>query len=186
MPRPPRLTQDGLVYHIVNRANRRARIFRKPADYKAFLVVVTQALGRFPIRLLAFCVMPNHWHLVIWPEAGTAIPAFMHWITSTHVRRYQKHYDLTGSGHLYQARYRSSAVAGDTQLLNVLCYVEANPLTAGLCDRAEAWRWSSASTGGRDGAPPLAEWPIGRPPNWLQIVNEYGRTRVEPATGGSP
>ena len=98
VPRSCRQTGPECVHHAVNRGNRKTAIFHKPGDYKAFLRVLAQAKTRFEMRILAFCLMRNHWHLVLWPDRQEAISAFMHWLTSTHVRRYHLHYDLVGTG----------------------------------------------------------------------------------------
>ena len=143
MARSRRNTAPEAVHHIVNRANRRKLIFRKPEDYKAFVSILREAVDKFGIRLIAFCVMPNHWHLVVWPDDSVSISAFMHWLTSTHVRRYHLHYGLTGTGHLYQARFRNHVCKDNRGALAVMRYVEGNPIAAGLVSRASDWEWSS-------------------------------------------
>jgi len=126
MPRPRRVCEPGVVLHVMNRANRKQRIFHGETDYSLFVEVLAAATQKFAVRLLAFCVMPNHWHLVIWPSAGDDVPAYMHWLTSTHVRQYHRVHGLIGTGHLYQGRYVSVPVQTDRHLLTVLRYVEAN------------------------------------------------------------
>ena len=173
MARARRNTAPHRIHHIVNRANRRKPIFRKRADYKAFVDLLAEAVERFGMRLLAFCVMQNHWHLVLWPDDKVSISAFMHWLTSTHVRRYHLHYGLTGSGHLYQARYRNRICKDDRGVLSVIRYVEGNPRAAGLVRRAQDWEWSSLRV--RLNAEErgfLTEPPIPFPPNWSTLVNE--------------
>lgn len=173
MARSRRNTAPGAVHHIVNRANRRKRIFRKPGDYKAFLAILEEAVARCGIRLIAFCVMPNHWHLVVWPNDSVSISAFMHWVTGTHVRRYHLHYGLTGTGHLYQARFRNHVCKDNHGVLAVMRYVEGNPLAAGLASRAQDWEWSSLhlrTRGEERGF--LADPPIELPANWAAYVDE--------------
>jgi len=171
MPRIKRTTEGGLVQHVMNRANRRADMFRRPADYQAFLELLRTAAVKFPVRLLAYCLMPNHWHLVVWPVETGAVAAYMRWLTGTHVRRYHTVYDLCGTGHLYQGRYTAVLVQSDVHLLVLLRYVEANPLRAGLVSRAEHWPWSSlgAHGQGRDGL--VVEGPVQRPDGWVDLVN---------------
>ncbi|MCP4856889.1 MAG: hypothetical protein GY903_20600, partial [Fuerstiella sp.] len=70
MPRRPRVGMGGYVYHVLNRAVGRQQIFQGDADYAAFERVLVQGLDRIPVRLLSYCLMPNHWHLVLWPKRG--------------------------------------------------------------------------------------------------------------------
>jgi putative transposase len=172
MPRSRRNRAPGHVHHVVNRANRRKIIFHKPADYAAFLDVLGEAVARFGMRLVAFCIMRNHWHLVLWPDEKVSISEFMHWLTSTHVRRYHMHYELTGTGHLYQARYRNDVCRDDRGVLAVMRYVEGNPLAAGLVRRAEDYKWSSLRirVDGDEGQL-LSDGPIELPSNWTTFVN---------------
>jgi putative transposase len=126
------------------------------------------------IRLLGFCLMPNHWHLVLWPEADGELSLFMSWLSNTHVRRYHQHYHSYGQGHIYQGRFKSFPIEEDEHLLTVLRYVEANPLRAKMVERAGEWRWSSMSCrrSPRKNAELLSEWPVDRPADWTAIVNE--------------
>jgi putative transposase len=163
----------GAVHHVVNRGNRRNVIFHKPGDYDAFVEVLKEACARFEMRLLAFCVMPNHWHLVLWPPEHVALSTFMQWLTSTHVRRYHAHYELVGTGHLYQARYRNHVCESERRLLAAIRYVEANALAAKLVESAKDWPWCSLAvrTSG-DSERLLAECPIELPRNWAAYVDD--------------
>ena len=174
MARSCRQTAPECVHHVVNRGNRKKAIFHKPGDYKAFLRVLAEATGRFGMRVIAFCIMRNHWHLVLWPAGDVSISAFMHWLTSTHVRRYHMHYDLVGTGHLYQDRFRNDICTEARGVLAVMQYVEGNPLAAGLVRRAEDWRWSSLRLR-IDGDPLglLSEGPVPLPTSWMDFVNEH-------------
>ena len=168
----------GLVFHVLNRGVRRQQIFFSRSDYAAFERVLAQALSRVPVRLLAYCVMPNHWHLVLWPESDE-IPRFMHWLTGTHARRWHHAHGSTGSGHVYQRRYDAVPVQTELHLLTLLRYVERNPVRARLVERAEEWRWGSLWRRCNDCEDlPLSKWPIPPPPDWLRIVNEP-QTRQE-------
>jgi putative transposase len=164
------------VYHVLNRGNDRKPIFHKHGDARAFLQLLHEAKRRFSgMRLLAFCLMNNHWHLVLWPTTDDELSAFMAWLSNAHVRRYRQHYHTAGDGHLYQGRFKSFPVTdgNELHLLLVLRYVEGNPLRAGLVTRAEEWRWSSlhhALHGDALGL--LDEWPIPRPRDWVALVNE--------------
>ena len=88
MGRPKRAADGGLVYHVLNRANARMTIFESAADYAAFLQVLEEAVERTQMRLLAYCVMPNHWHLVVWPREDGELSRFMAWLTLTHTHRW--------------------------------------------------------------------------------------------------
>ena len=152
MPRSARQTPAGYVYHALNRANARLRLFRKAADYAAFLRVFDEALERHPLRVLGYCLMPTHWHVVLWPEAEGQLSSFLRWLTLTHSIRWHTHHHSTGSGHVYQNRFKAFAVAADDHLLTVLRYVERNPLRAGLVERRRlALVELGLPTGGRRG-----------------------------------
>ena len=92
-------------------------------------------------RLIAYCLMPNHFHLTLWPERDDEVSDYMMWLLTAHVRRYHKHYQ--SSGHVWQGRFRSFPIQEDDHLLAVLRYTERNALRAGLVQRAEDWPWSS-------------------------------------------
>ena len=179
MPRPPRICPDGVPQHIINRGNLRAPIFREPADYLGFLAALTDALDRTTVRLLAFCLMPNHWHLVLWPMDGTQISAYMQVVMNAHIRDLQRRHGTSGTGHIYQGRYKNSAIITDRHFINVCRYVEANPMCAGLVDRAEHWEWSSlVRSGPVDDLNILSPWPVARPMNWMEAVNRPQSNRA--------
>ena len=173
MARRRRQPAPNAVHHVVNRGNRKKVIFEKREDYGAFLDILGQACSDFQMRLLSYCIMSNHWHLVLWPDETVSLSAFMHWLTSTHVRRYHLHYGLTGTGHLYQDRYRDRICRDERGVLAVMRYVEANPLAAGLVTRAQDWEWSSLHLRAQGLEKRLlAEGPVPLPPNWIAYVNE--------------
>ena len=171
MPRTARAAVGGLVYHVLNRGNGRAEIFRKPGDYAAFLDLPIDGRQKAVVELFGFCLMPNHWHLVLRPAGDGDLAAYLSWVTNTHVRRYRAHYRQT-SGHLYQGRYKSFPVEADAYFLTLMRYVEANPLRAKLVDRAQDWRWSSLGCGHKESAKLLSAWPVDRPRGWTALVNE--------------
>jgi putative transposase len=175
MGRPLRAAAGDTIYHVVNRANARVPIFEKPADFEAFESVMGEAHARLGTRILAYCVMPNHWHLVLWPRHDGELSRFMAWVTLTHTQRWHAHHDSAGSGHLYQGRFKSFPVQADGHFLVVCRYVERNALRAGLVSRAEAWRWCSLwhrTYGMHRESNWIAGWPMERPRNWLEWVNE--------------
>jgi putative transposase len=143
MPRRLRCASGGFVYHLLNRAVARATLFDKSADYAASEKVLRQAKLLRPVRLLAYWVMPNHWHFVLGPHADGDLSEFLRWLTVTHTQRWQAHRHTAGTGPLYQGRFKSFPVQEDGHLLAVGRYVERNPLRAGIVHRAEEWRWGS-------------------------------------------
>jgi REP-associated tyrosine transposase len=172
MPRRGRIVESNSVQHVVNRGNARHQLFRDHEDYEDFISLLAMAGETVPVRLLAYCLMPNHWHLVLWPPTPAALSAYMRWLTSTHVRRTHLRRGTQGLGHLYQGRYYNVVVNGEAQFLSVCRYVESNALRARLVDRAELWPYCSLSrTATRDGRPFLSQWPSPRPDGWLEIVN---------------
>jgi len=115
--------------------------------------------------------MPNHFHLVLWPRTDTELSAFMAWLTATHSKRWHATRQTTGTGHVYQGRFKAFPVSSDTYFLCLCRYVERNALRAGLVERAEDWPWSSlAQRAGRRSAVSLADWPMPRPADWADLV----------------
>ena len=172
MPRRARAIQAKGIYHVLNRGNGRMLLFHKPADYQAFERVLTEGLQRYRMQLLAYCLMPNHWHLVLCPPTDRALGRFMGWVGVTHVRRHHEHYHTRGGGHLYQGRFKSFPVQDDAHFLTLCRYVEANALRANLVECAQDWPFCSAGPRPNDdGRPPLSPWPVGRPKDWIAIVN---------------
>ena len=175
MPRTARVAPGGMVFHVLNRGVARMQLFEKAADYQAFEQVLRDTLDQSPMRICAYAVMPNHWHLLLWPECDGELAAFMQRLTITHVRRWQEHRGYAGLGHVYQGRYKSFPVESDEHFWVVARYVERNALRANLVLRAEEWRWSSLwqrchPTGEERSL--LAAWPIDMPANWLERVNQ--------------
>ena len=172
MPRIARVAPGGLIQHVYNRGNGRMKLFRKPADYDAFLNLLGEALDRVPgVRLLSYCLMPNHWHLVLWPTNVGELSGFMRWLSNTHVRRFRQH--TVGQGHVYQGRFKSFPVQEDRHLLLLMRYVEANPKRAKLVKQAEHWRWSSLTAArSPTGRKLLSPSPVTRSRNWLNKVNQ--------------
>jgi len=173
MPRRPRLSTSGLFFHVVNRAAKRSTLFENADDYKAFESVLASAIARSDVSLFAYCVMPNHWHLLLSPTVDGALSRFMHWLTTTHARRWQTVRELDGQGAVYQGRFKAIPVGHDAHFLWVCRYVERNPLRAGLVDHAEDWRWSSLSRRQESSATSfLSAWPVSCPVDWITYVNQ--------------
>jgi putative transposase len=150
-------------------------LFRREGDYRAFETLLVEAIGRLPMRLLAYCLMPNHWHLVLWPFADGDLSRFMFWLTMTHAQRWRHARNLVGLGPLYQGRFKAFPAQEDHHLLVMNRYVERNALRGGLVKHAEQWPWCSLAarmTAGNPCAPLLHDWPIEVPSNWVRLVNQ--------------
>jgi putative transposase len=159
-----------MCYHVLNRGNGRAEVFHKEGDYAAFLNLMVEANERLPLRILGYVLLPNHFHLVLWPRGDGDLSRWMQWLLTSHVRRYHRHYH--GSGHVWQGRFKAFPIQQDEHLLWVLRYVERNPLGANLVRRAETWSWSSLAWRPLRRRPEmLADWPVPCPRNWLALVN---------------
>jgi putative transposase len=172
MARRTRCSQAGYVYHVLNRAVGRATLFRKSADYAAFENILGQAWEHFQMRLLSFLIMPNHWHLVIWPDRDSTLSAYLQWLTGTHVRRWHAHHHTGGTGPIYQGRFKSFPIQEGEHFLAVCRYVERNALRANLVLHAQDWRWLSLwHREHQTQVPWLSEWPMAIPPQWTAIVN---------------
>jgi putative transposase len=166
---------DGNIASLPDRANARLPLFQKDGDYEAFERVLAEARQRYDVPVLAYCVLPNHWHLVLWPRADGDLSRFVGWLTLTHTQRWHAHYHTVGAGHAYQGRFKSFPVQADEHLLTVCRYVERNALRAGLVPRAEDWRWCSLWRRQRGGAAEralLSAWPVPRPQRWAGWVND--------------
>ena len=137
-----------MVYHVLNRAVARLALFEKDDDYAAFERVLAEAMEKHPTRLLAYQIMPNHWHMVIWPRKDGELPEFVRWLTHTHVMRWHAHYHTAGTGHLYQGRFKSFPVQTNEHFYQLIRYVERNALRANLAKRAQDWRWSKPLAAG--------------------------------------
>jgi putative transposase len=163
------------VYHVINRANGKRRIFEGDRDYLAFERVLAEMQERVSMRILAWCVMPNHWHLLLWPRQDGDLSNYLRLVTLTHTQRRHASRGSAGTGHLYQGRFKSFVVQDDAHFLTVSRYVEANALRGKLVERAEDWRWGSLwrQVRGKIDQPPCVEpWPVVRPRDWLAYVNQ--------------
>jgi putative transposase len=169
MGRLPRAIDDGLVYHALNRGNNRAAVFADDEDHRAFLEALALAQGRYPFRLLGYCLMTNHFHLLLRPEPGQSISRILQSLTVAHTWRHHKRHRT--SGHVWQGRFKSPVIQDDAHLLVVLRYIEANPLRAGMVSDPAEYRWSSYWHHGLGHDDPLLS-PF---PEW----EELGRTEAE-------
>jgi putative transposase len=167
VPRTIRASQGNLCYHVLNRGNGRAVVFHKEEDYSAFLDAMVESSIRLPMRIVAYCLMPNHFHLVLRPHGDGDLSRWMHWLMTTHVRRYLRHYHH--SGHVWQGRFKAFPVLDDEHLGVVVRYVERNALRAGLADRAEDWSWGSMAATRKGPQLDLVTFP--RKDDWSELLN---------------
>ena len=173
MPRAKRFMRPDSIHHVINRANERRQLFDSPDDYDEFVRLIAWAKQRCPVRILAFNVMPNHWHFLFWPGNENEIPKFIHRLSTTHSIRRRKRTDSVGFGHVYQHRYHSFLVDSESYYFKVIHYIEANPVRAGLVSTAKDWRWSSLSERRLpSGRSIVDEGPLALPSNWDELVDE--------------
>ncbi|MDP3645900.1 MAG: transposase [bacterium] len=174
MVRVARVDVGDHVYHVLNRAVGRLKIFETPADYELFLHLLREAKKMTDMRILAYAIMPNHWHLLLYPENDGDMSLFMHWLTNAHTRRVHTLTGTIGTGPLYQGRYKSFLAKTDQHLLTVLKYIERNPVRAKLSRSVESWRWGSAwlrLNGSKKQKTLLAELPVEMPHNYHSWIN---------------
>ena len=169
MPRPPRIQPVGAISHITSRGNRRQDIVLDETDATRFLELVGTVARRNEWRCHGFCVMPNHYHLVVeTPHAN--LSTGMHVLNGRYARWFNTRYDL--DGHLFQARFHAVTVESEWHLLELSRYVVLNPVRAGLCTHPADWRWSSyrASVGSQPA------------PSFLDVetlLRPFGRERAQ-------
>jgi len=170
MGRVSRVDAGGVVYHAWNRANFRAALFKTATHYQDFLTILAESLAIVPIRILAYCLMPNHWHLVLYPRADGDLSRFMQRLTLTHTQRYHARTRTVGYGHVYQGRYKSLPVEMGGHFLTLVRYVERNAQRALLVQKAEDWPWSSVHArlyGSEKERKFLSPWPMAEPKDYL-------------------
>ncbi len=144
---------------------------------------MVDAKERAEVEVFGFCLMSNHWHMVVRPRRDQDLARYFSWLTNTHVKRYRAHYRRT-SGHLYQGRYKSFVVQEDGHLLTLLRYVEANPLRAKMVERAQDWHWSSLGCQ-KELARTTARRLADRPPAELDGAGERADGSGRRETGGT-
>ncbi len=173
MPRSLRIDKGGEIYHCLNRAVGRQTIFKDGDGYRLFESVLQETVDITGMRILAYSLMPNHFHLVLFPEKDGDLSAFMKRITATHTQRYRVITETVGEGPLYQGRYKSFMIQDDNHLLTALRYVERNPLTAQLVKNILEWRYGSVYRRykGTDREKKiLSAWVCDEPEDYLQFL----------------
>jgi len=174
MPRVARVDIAGYPYHVINRAVMRLPLFNCEEDYALFESLLFETSRDTGMRILAYALMPNHWHLVLYPQEDGDLKIFMHRLTNAHTRLVHSLTNTIGTGPLYQGRYKSFLIEDDSHLLTVLKYVERNAVRAKLTSRAELWRWGSAwrrTSGTTAQQQQISKSPAPLPSNYLEWVN---------------
>jgi len=171
MPRIARGLVDGFVYHILNRGNGKQQVFHRNQDYEAFTNLMREVKDRYPVKVFAYCLMPNHFHMILMPVHAEKLSKWMQWLMTSHVRYHHRHYKT--SGHIWQGRFKSFIIQKDNYLLTALRYVEGNPVRAGLVSSARNWLWSShVERIGIEFHQIVDKIPIELPQKWGRYVDE--------------
>ncbi len=174
MGRPPRNSQGGTIYHVIGQGLKPKPVFRSTEDYREFDVTLAQAVDRFDARLLAYCVLPKHWHLVLIPRKDGDLSKLMAWLTTTHSARWHTKPRRAGTGGLYERRFRSFPVQDTTKLHDIIQFVESHPLRSGIVEEPNDWPWSSVSRRGNESAtsgPMLSIPPVPLPLDWTEQLS---------------
>jgi putative transposase len=171
MPRIERGLVDGFIYHVLNRGNAKQTVFHDKYNYRYFLDLLKDAKEKHPIKIFAYCLMPNHYHLIISPEKGNDLSIVLQWVMTSYVRYI--HRTRGSSGHIWQGRYKNFIIKNDAHLITVLRYVENNPVRAQLVQSAEDWPWSSLAERFGNKKVLLDESPVELPTNWRDYVNKF-------------
>jgi len=172
MPRRARTLQSEGYFHVINRSSRKAPLFERSKDYREFLRILREGLQRHPVPLLAYCVMSNHWHLVVGPVGTEVLSTLLHWVTTTHAVRFHTKRKTSGQGPVYQGRFKSHVIESAGTLLRTIRYVERNALAANLVKRAEDWPWGSLADRQRSAcALPLKGAAFLSSRSWIELVN---------------
>lgn len=187
MPRIARVVVPGVPHHVIQRGNRRQRVFFRESDYRAYKTILARYCERENVEVWAYCLMPNHVHLVLVPHTGYGLRRS---ISETH-RRYTHVINTREgwTGYLWQGRFDSYPM-DEAHLHRAVRYVELNPVSAGICNRPDEWEWSSAKSHFHDRADGLVDPRpmLAREPDWraylssglsseeVDLIELHGRT----------
>lgn len=141
MPRPIRIYYPGLIYHVLNRGNKREPVFLDDDDYQHYLDILKRYKEKFEFKIFAYCLMDNHMHLLLKVSEKASISKIMQTITIAHTRRFHQKYRT--SGHIWQGRFKSPLVSADEYLLTLMRYIEQNPVRAGIVKHPKQFQFSS-------------------------------------------
>ena len=146
MPRTPRASAGGLCYHVLNRGNARAEVFHDARDYAEFVQLLYEETETRKVRLLAYCLLPDHFHLVLWPRKDGDLSHWMQWLSTSHVRRYHRLHQT--SGHIWEGRFRAFPDPARRAPADgpAVCRAESHCGSRNLSVRKpQRWPWSSIS-----------------------------------------
>lgn len=169
MPRLPRTDFPGAWHHVMNRGAGRNRVFSNSVDAENLLDCLGEATSRYAVEIHAYCLMGNHFHLLVHSRAGR-LSEFVRFALGRFSRKKNKR-DGT-DGPLFRGRFTSKLIEGESQLLECSRYIHLNPVRAGLVSKPEDWLWSSAK----------AYLGSGNSPNWLiaqEMLAMFGRLNAE-------
>ena len=141
MGRHPRPTGDDLIYHAINRGNNRADVLGPDGERDMFLGDLARTKARYPFALFGYCLMSNHFHLLLKPAPGQSISRILQSLTVAHTWRHHRRQGT--NGHVWQGRCRSPVIQDGGHLLVVLRYIEANPVRAAMVADPCVYTWSS-------------------------------------------
>ncbi len=170
MPRIARGETAGGIYHVINRGNMRMQVFDDAEDYRYFLELLKTGMKKERVELHAYCLMPNHFHLLLVPQKEGSLSRFMQWVMTSHVRYYHKKNKT--SGHVWQGRYKSFLVEQESYYITLIRYIEANASRAKLVKQAEAWEYGSLHDRASNNTGMIHEPLMTLPDNWIEYVNE--------------
>ena len=140
MARPLRIEYEGAYYHVVSRGNNKNDIYKSDRDRERFLLYLSKSHAKFKILIHAFCLMPNHYHLLVETPQGN-LSRFMHYLNSSYTTYYKIRRELVG--HLFQGRYKAILIDKDSYAKELSRYIHLNPVRAGLVEVPEKYQWSS-------------------------------------------
>jgi putative transposase len=143
MSRKNRFASPEYAHHVVNRGNERRAIFLERVDYTTFLELLADGARTFTMRVYAYCLMPNHFHLIVQPWNASDLSDFMEYVTGEYACGLRRQTETVGHGHVFQRRFWNAAIADERAFLTVMRYVEGNAHRSCLVQRAEEWEWSS-------------------------------------------
>lgn len=128
-------------YHIITRGNRKQIVFRTTEDYKKYLNILKKAKNKYKILLYAYCLMPNHVHLLIETKTSSDMSKFMRWINLAYATHYNNTYQILG--HLWQGRFISKPIFKEKYLIDCAYYIESNPARANIVKDITEYKWNS-------------------------------------------
>ncbi len=171
MARKPRKIPGNHPLHVCNRSAGQITIFHSIADYLRFEACLEEMIENFSLRLFAFCIMPNHWHLLLEGDTGQEVIKGLHWLGTTHAVRLRRDTSSIGRGAVYQNRFRAYPIQRNGAFFRVVHYIERNPVDANLCRSPDDWLWSSARPN-KSKDLTLTDWPVSKPKNWIETVRK--------------